>query len=232
LIAVAAMAGLAAWDLLESIAFGHQRMGFSAVLSAVGALAWLIWAWSVPEAWLTPVSVSIAFAAVQLAKVLAYAMLERQAGSFSGSRHRVHWKQEILQPALPFYWLAIVAALTSQVPILFLAEHAGQAEVGLYNVGFRVVTPLQMLLVTAFTALYPGLSRTASSASPRFGQLVRDALIGTVALGTAGAILISSVRHEVVLLLFGPAYVAAAEPVAALSWYSVLLAISSLIGCG
>src|SRR4029078_4856123 len=51
-----------------------------------------------------------------------------------------------------------------------------------------------------------------------------------VVLGTAGAILISSIRHEVVQLLFGPAYLPAADAVAVQCWYSVLLAVSTLIG--
>jgi len=233
LLAVAAMAGLCAWDLLESVAFGHQRMSFSSALSLLGAVAWLVWAWTVPEAWLTPISVSIAFAVVQVVRVLAYIVLVRRAGWLSQTSSRImysEWRRDLLEPALPFYWLAIVTALTSQVPILFLAARAGQAEVGLYNVGFRLVTPLQMLLVTAFTALYPGLSRAATTANSPFDRMVRGALIGTVALGTAGALLISALRDDVVLLLFGADYLAAADEVAALCWSSVLLALSTLMG--
>ncbi len=209
------------------------RMSFSSALSLLGAAAWLVWAWTVPEAWLTPISVSIAFAVVQVVRVLAYIVLVRRAGWLSQTSSRImysEWRRDLLEPALPFYWLAIVTALTSQVPILFLAARAGQAEVGLYNVGFRLVTPLQMLLVTAFTALYPGLSRAATTANSPFDRMVRGALIGTVALGTAGALLISALRDDVVLLLFGADYLAAADEVAALCWSSVLLALSTLMG--
>jgi len=230
-VAVGAMAGLCAWDLLESVAFGHQRMDFSSALGVLGGVVWLVWAWAAPESWLTPVSVSIAFAALQAARVLAYLLLLRRTGWLAAGIQlgaRNEWRG-LLEPALPFYWLTIVTAVTSQVPILFLAIRAGHAEVGLYNVGFRLVTPLQMLLVTAFTALYPGLSRAATSSTSRFERMVRAALIGTVGLGTAGALLISALSNEVVVLLFGVDYLAAGDAVAALCWYSVLLAVSNLM---
>jgi O-antigen/teichoic acid export membrane protein len=227
------MAGFCAWDLLESVAFGHQRMDFSSALSMLGAAAWLVWAWTVPETWLTPLSVSLAFAAVQAARVGAYLVLVRRVGWLAKGAPRSRggdWRHDLLEPALPFYWAALITALTNQVPILFLAVRAGQAEVGLFNVGIRLVTPLQMLLVTAFTALYPGLARAATSSSAPFERIVRGALIGTVVLGTVGALLISALRREIVLLLFGVDYLAATDTVVALCWSSVLLALSTLIG--
>ncbi|HET6316979.1 MAG TPA: oligosaccharide flippase family protein, partial [Chloroflexota bacterium] len=121
-LAVAAMAGLCAWDLLESIAFGHQRMDFSSALSMLGAIAWLVWAWTVPEAWLTPLSVSIAFALVQAGRVVAYFVLVRRVGWLANRPSPAwqnDWRHDLLEPALPFYWAAMVSALTNQVPILF-----------------------------------------------------------------------------------------------------------------
>lgn len=231
--AVGAMVGLLALDLLESVAFGYQQMGYSSALSLAGAVAWVLWVWLVPAPWLTPLSVCVAFAVLQGARVVVYLVLVRRAGYLgtdpTDAEAPTGWRRALLEPSLPFYWLAIVTAATSQVPILFLAEHAGQAEVGYFNAGFRLITPLQMMLVSGFTVLYPGLAQAATTASPRFERMVRGALLGTVALGTAGAILVSALRLEVVQLLFGPAYLPAADAVAAQCWFSVLFAISTLM---
>ncbi|HEY3060225.1 MAG TPA: lipopolysaccharide biosynthesis protein [Chloroflexota bacterium] len=231
--AVAAMVGLLAWDLLESVAFGHQHMGFSSALGMVGAVAWVLWAWLVPADWLTPLGVCTAFAALHTARVVLYFGLLKRAGYLRrGAAHAEpgDWRAKLLEPSVPFYWLAILGAAVHQVPILFLAEGAGQAEVGYFNAGFRLIAPLQMMLVSGFTALYPKLAQAAIVAPPRFERMVRGALVGTVALGTAGAILVSAVRQEVVLQLFGSAYAPAADIVVAQCWYSVLLAITTLMG--
>ncbi len=157
LAAIGLLVGLSAWELFESVAFGHERMEYSAGVNLAGSLLWVVAAWAVPAHWLTPVHVSLGFAGLQLLKATAYGVVAYRASYMRGAVPKGQWSmaRSLHVQSLPFYWLALVTAATGQLPILFLAERSGTAEVGLYNVGYRLISPLQMALTTALMALYP-----------------------------------------------------------------------------
>lgn len=228
--AVGLLVGQSSWELIENIAFGHERMEYSAGINLAGSIIWVSAVWTVPDSWLTLFNVSLAFTTLQAGKTLVYIAVGSRAGYFRGASEISQRLSFLLRQSLPFYWLAVLTATTNQVPILFLAERSGQAEVGFYNAGFRLISPMQMLIMTALNALYPGLSQAAVSNNRQFMRLIQRVLLGITLIGTVGALSISLLRQEVVLLLFGPAYSFAADAMAFQCWYSVWLAIYSVIG--
>ena len=233
-ISVALVVSLSAWELVENVAFGHEHMEYTAGINLAGSVMWVLAAWAVPKEWLTPTSVSVAYASLQGIEALAYIGIAGRMGYLRKRAHTDTWSlaQSLLKQSLPFYWLAVLTAATNQLPILFLAQRSGQAEVGFYNVGMRLIYPMQMLLTTALTALYPNLARTGNGRGGEEGFLttVQTALSGLVLLGTSGALVISLLRQELVSIVFGKAYLNTADALAFQCWYSVLFAIFALIG--
>ncbi len=232
-ITVALLLAMSIWNLSECVAFGHERMEYSSVLNLAGSTAWCAAACLVPSRLITTLNVSLAFALLQGAKALAYAMLALHAGYLKRGPGPIRWwrtGRQLLAQSLPFYWLALLTSVTNEVPILFLAERSRSAEVGLYNVGLRLVSPMNMLTTTALVALYPGLSRVGPTEGEQFVRVTQRALLSIVAVGTVGAATISLLRLELVSLLFGTAYSATADAMAFQCWYAVLLAVLSLIG--
>lgn len=232
-LAVGLLIAQTAWDMVESIAFGHQQMEYSAGINFAGSLLWSVAAWGAPGYLLTPLNVTVAYVLLQTGKALAYLAASRGVGYLrrpSYSAECLREGRDVLSQSLPFYWLAILTAVTNQLPILFLAGQSGSAEVGLYNVGWRLVGPIEMIVLSALAALYPGLSQAAVSNNRRFLLAVEQLLFGITLLGTAAAVAISLLRFEIVQLLFGAKYVAAADALAYQCWYSVLLGVLSVIG--
>jgi O-antigen/teichoic acid export membrane protein len=231
-VAVGLLAGLTIWELAETIVFGHERMELAARVNLAGTGVWTAFAWLVPAVWLTPLSACAAFALIHGVKGVVFALtagrLARQEGAAPVISRALG--RELLREGLPFYWTALVVASTNQLPILLLAARAGTGEVGLYNVSFRLIYPIDLLIGTALTALYPGLSRAAFGDSAWFMSAVRRALIGIALLATALALAVSLLRREAVLVLFGPEYQRAADAMALQCWYTVLYSIHSVIG--
>lgn len=232
-IAVALMVGLATWDLAESVTFGHEQMKLSSVINLLGSGLWAMLIWAVPASLLTVYTISGAFAMLQIVKAIALLLAARRAGllgtrpSSIAHASTMRW---LLGQSLPFYWLALLTALTNQVPVLLLAERSGHAAVGLYNAGFRLVNPIQMLIMTALTAMYPGLSRSAVADAGSFAQTVQRAFVSIAVLGSAAATAVSLVRSEVVTAIYGSDYLQAADAMSFQVWYTLLLGIYSLIG--
>ena len=231
--AMGMMIGQSAWDLLEYIAFGHERMEYSAGINLAGSAIWMFAVWGAPRAWLTAAHVSLGYALLQSGKALAYGLAVRRAGYARGGARRASWRASatwLAGQGMPFYWLTLLTAASNQLPVLFLNHRSGAAQVGLYHLGWRLTNPLQMLVLAALSALYPGLSQAGAADAGRFMRSVERALVGITLLGVAGAAAISLLRQEVVLLLFGPAYRATADAMAYQCWYTELLSVYSLIG--
>lgn len=232
--AISLMAGMLIWDSIESVAYGYEQMEYSAAINLLGSILWVIVAWVVPVLWLTVFNVSLAFMVLQVGKAIVYWGVSVKSGIFRGRldfRQIGNYSRQIIGDSMPFYWLALMTAVTTQLPIFFLAERSAKAEVALYNIGFRLINPLQMIILTSLTALYPVLSRYGGGRdNTRFMSANQKAINGIVIMGTLGALIISLLRNEVVFILFGSAYQLTADALAYQCWYIVLYSILCMIG--
>jgi O-antigen/teichoic acid export membrane protein len=233
-ITVGLLIGQVGWDLLETIAFGHERMHFSALINFIGSLIWVLLAWIVPQHWLTAFTVGFAFALLQIGKAIVYSIISKKAGYFSGNFNFFIWKEcglSLISQSIPFYWLSILTASVGLLPVIFLSNMGGTTEVGFYNVSNRLINPMQLLILTAFSALYPGLSKIANNGDGnQFLRTIKQGFISIIIIGTTAAILVSLLRREIVFLLFGSSYLPAADVLAYQCWYSALFYIYNLIG--
>jgi O-antigen/teichoic acid export membrane protein len=221
------------WDLAESIAFGYERMQYSAVITLSGSLLWVAAVWLAPRVWFTPLNVSFVQALLQLGETAVYGVIGwRRIHSFP-TLQQIPWREksrELLGQGFPFYWLALLTMGVNQIPILFLAGRSGNAEVGLYNASYRLIAPPQMILLAALTALYPKLSRDSADDKEQFLFVNKRALLLITLFGTAFAVGIGLMRQEIILLIYGTTYRLAANALYYQAWYTVLLVIYSLIG--
>ncbi len=228
-VVVGLLLGLLIWELVESIAFGQERMEYSSGINIAGSVIWVVFAWMAPCSWLTLFRVCLAFALLQGAKALAYILAGKLSG-FLRINVRDNQYGYLLRSSMPFYWLALLSIPTIQLPIFFLLERSGQMETGLYNAGMRLAGPFQMVMYTGTTALYPVLCKLAVSDKEQFMQKIRQILFVFVIGGTIGAFAITILRYELVTVLFGSSFYLAANTLSFLCWNMVFLAIFALIG--
>lgn len=225
--------GLIVWDTTESISFGSQRMEYSSGISALGSILWALWIWSLPRSTLTVASVSFSFAMLQILKAGAFtSQLKRiapTAGPWDLSSARGEFRRLIVD-SFPFYWLALLTMFQIQIPILLLAERSDPTQVGLYNVGFRLLNPLQLLMATGLSALYPYLSKAKVHDPARYMKTIELAIKITIFVGSGLAMVISFIRVEVVKILFGSPYLKSADAMVFQCWYTVLYAMLCLLG--
>jgi len=227
--AVGILMGQLMWDLIESVAFAYERMEYTAYINISGSVIWVWLAWTVSYSWLTPFSVCLAFALLQGIKTIIYFVIVKQAGFLKGKMNLIQCIH-MIQQFIPFYWLALVGTVSIQLPILFLADRSGHSAVGLFNVGYKLLMPIQMLSNTLMTSLYPGLSQNGIKDGEHFMLVIRQVLLGIIIIGTAMATFISLFRSEIILIFFGNKYTPSADVIAFLCWHTIFLAIFHLIG--
>lgn len=224
--------GQLVWDCTESVMFGLQNMVMPSVINLIGSVTWVCIIWLMPSPVLTSRLVVLLVALLQAGKAIALTRLLLRSDRIQRpmySRITVEYRT-LVREGLPFYWLAIMTAAVSSIPILFLGLRSTSAELGLFNAPARILSPLQLLLSTGIAVLYPMLSNQSVSDHTAFVQTVRKAMVAIIIVGSCLGLCVSLVRTEVVLLLFGPEYEQCADILMYQCWFTLLLAIYSLIG--
>lgn len=225
--------GLIIWDTTESISFGMQRMEFSSRTNTLGSAIWVLWVWCVPASLLTIATVSLSFALLQIFKAVLLSWQVKRVIPPAYPLDRPSLKKDartLIKDSLPFYWMMLLETMQGGLPVLILAQRSNPEQVGLFNIGFRLLRPLQLLFLTNITVLFPYLSKAKQKNPAQYMRAMERALKITLVIGGACAFLVSLLREEVVNLLFGEKYGGSADAVAYQCWYTVLWAIVMLIG--
>lgn len=214
------------WEPLEAIAFGRERMTVTSAWNTIASAIWCAAVWLLPADRLTlPVAVG-GTALVQALKLAGLGFSMRREGAFRGSDQA----PSLLAEGLPFYWIALLTMAATQLPVMALLAGSGAAETGLLGAGMKMALPAGMLVGSALSAAYPGLSRAALTDLDRFKSTLSSLFASVAGIGSAAAAAGTIFRIELTDLLFGPEYGGAANLMAALLWWSVLSGVFSTIG--
>jgi len=231
--AILLLIGQMMWDTTESISFGLQQMQFSSRTNTIGSAIWLLWVWCVPASVLTVAAVSFSFALLQISKAVLLGWQVKRVLPPAYPLARATLKKNALSlitASLPFYWMMLLETVSHGLPVLILAQRSNPEQVGLFNVGFRLLNPLRFLFLTSTSVLYPYLSNAKAKNPAQFLRVIEIALKATLVIGSACAFLVFLLRVEVVSLLFGEKYSGSSDAMAYQGWFIVLLAIQYLFG--
>ncbi len=220
-------------DIVESVAFGLERMELSAVLNVSTTLIFVVCLYILPKSFWDVERILTVGVVLQLVKFAMYYLVLRNLG-FVKLGYPLRQTSEVslalVRESYPYYVLAIFTMLSTQIPILFLEARSGTSQVAFYNLGYKILNPLQMALGLALVALFPNMSRVYVEDKARFQTIVYKALVSLAGLGILGSFIMSFFRKEIVLVLYDQRYAGAAAVIAFQCWYTVWFAIFSLIG--
>jgi O-antigen/teichoic acid export membrane protein len=208
-------------------------MEFTSRTNTIGSAIWLIWVWCVPLSVFTVAAISFSFALLQILKAITLSYQVKRVIPYVHSSERSDLKKDALSliiTSLPFYWLLLLETLQGDLSVLILAQRSSPEQVGLYNVGFRLLRPLRLLFLTNISVLYPYLSKVKQENPVKYMRAIERVLKTTLIIGSLSAFIISLLRTEVVVLLFGEKYSGSADALAYQCWYINLWAIMILIG--
>jgi O-antigen/teichoic acid export membrane protein len=129
-----------------------------------------------------------------------------------------------------YFLLSIIGVIINQVPILLLQFNSTIDQIGLFNLGNRILSPLQMMLNMLLTALFPMLARLAVENRPLFANRITSLINIIVLTGIWGALCFALFSHDIVQLLYGDAYSTSANVILVQCWFTVMFAIACTIG--
>jgi len=231
--AIMLLIGQMMWDTTESVSFGLQQMEFSSRTNTIGSIIWVLWVWCVPASVLSVAVISFSFALLQISKAILLGRQVNRVIPEARPLDRSHLRKDALSlmiASLPFYWMMLLETVSHGLPVLILAQRSNPEQVGLFNVGFRLLNPLRLLFLTSTSVLYPYLSNAKVENPAQYMKVIEKALKAALVLGSACAFLVFLLRVEVVSLLFGEKYGGSSDAMAYQCWFIVLLAIQYIFG--
>ena len=221
------------WDTIESIFFGFEKMETSGIINLIFTLIWIAEIYIIPNSHFNVEVLAFAFLLNQGLKSLLYYFWMRRSifkkmPSTSFNNYSEH--VDFIKQSNFFFVLAIFSSIQNQMPILLLQFNSTVDQIGLFNLGSRLLSPLQMLLNLLLAALFPMLSRLAIDNKPLFAVRVKSLMNIIILSGILGSGLFALFSNDIVYLLYGEAYKTTARVILIQCWFTVLFAIFCTIG--
>lgn len=202
------------WNIAEAFSFGKQEMQYSASIGLAGTVIWFLIIFITPGKLLNLNLIILFFVIVQLIRALSFIFIEWRNKYFTQilSPSRLISSKELFMQSLPLYGSGLLTIPITQLPIIFLGNFSGKAEVGYYGIGNRLIVPLSIVSAHLLNAIYPILSKDFISDKESFYKNGRRFFLAIFIIGLLVSCSVSLFGKEIVSILFGLKYEPAIKP--------------------
>jgi O-antigen/teichoic acid export membrane protein len=208
---------LAFFTVYTAVLRAHERMDVYLLISAVVAVTQLIGIWAMLQAERSLLALVIVLDSVQLlAAIVAALACRHYLADF-----RWHWPIDrrqvghIAHVAWPFALLGALAVIYQRLGVLMLSSLGTNIETGWYAAASRVIEPVKILHFAVLGALLPALAKlTTTTDQPHpAARLFRRSWLFLLSISGLVMLAVMVFAAPLVAVLFGAAYLPAAEPV-------------------
>lgn len=226
--------GQTIWDTIESLAFGYERMEASGIINLIFTVIWILEIYLIPDSLFFVGLLTYIFVLNQIIKTFVYRLwIEKKILTrYIGTEEPIYPEdyKNMLRDGSSYFILAIFTAVQNQVPILFLQFNSRIDQIGIFNLGYRILSPLQMVLGMLLTAIFPMLARQAIEKKELFVKRIKNLLNIITIVGIWGSVGFTFFSMEIVKILYGEKYLGSATVIVIQCWFTVLFAIFCTIG--
>lgn len=221
-----------AWlDIVQAVAFGRQVMRFSSILTVVTSCIWVVGLYVIPLRLLTVTTVLGFYTGLQVAQTVVYYVLLARTGAFRATGEPyARGVRYYLRMGAPFLWIGLTGIVSIQLPVLLLAAFTNDAQVGLYNAGFRLVLPMTIMFSALSRATLPLLVTARQHSNVEFESKVNRLFSMVVFFGGLLALALTATAHESVPLVLGEDYRPAVSTFINQMWTAYVFAVLGVIG--
>lgn len=221
------------WDTVESVSFGNQIMKISAFIELAAAIVWTGSIYIVPDNLFDVKLILVIHIGIQIIKNAAYlswllasnVLKKKQPLDIPADSLNI-----IVKYSSSYFLLAVFTCMQNLFPLIFLERNTNLAQVGIFNVGYRILAPLQMLITVALTALFPNMSVLSFKNPTSFYEKCKKGIFFVMLTGITGCLLFTIFSEEIVLLLYGESFKQSARVISLQCWYVIFYGIFSFIG--
>lgn len=221
--------GNSIWDLSESIAFGRLVTKFTTIFNLIFSISWLSFIIILPVKIISIKLVLVIYCTLFVLKSLAYLYTVTKNYATGLSCVSDIGIKSIFVMSLPYLFMRGLGSLTDQFPILMLNGNCGNAEVGYFSVGSRLIIPITLTVSTALRAVFPYLTKLYEKDRPLFEQKVLQSFGFVFIWGSIMAAILVNTSNLWIPIFFGTKYVNSVETFNILAWFGVGMCFDLLL---
>ncbi|WP_336515901.1 oligosaccharide flippase family protein [Pollutibacter soli] len=222
---------LSIWDTLESVNYGYQSMKQPSIIQLFSTALWVVIILLLPSQYIQVNVVMGITVGLQILRTAVLYFRSQKNGFISlSAKNATPLKINLVRESSSFFLLSVFTLITTQIPVVYLEQNASDTEIAFYNIALRIIGPVQMLLLTFMNVLYPVVSRIFANDGEKFTNSIKNVYIFLMLLGNTGAFVLSLFSKEIILLMYGEAYVSSAIVFNVQIWYTILYSILCYIG--
>lgn len=216
------------WNYFEAIAFGYSKFRLTGLTGAVFAIVIFVSVFFGVKnsSQLTLALVIMASGGLLKLLVMSYFLNDLYSNKSASEQGNF----SLLVSSLPLYGTVLLSLPIIQMPVLFLSQFSGKAEVGYFAAISKFTVPITLLIHNLNTIILPKLSQKYTADKESFRIMTRNLFL----LIALGGILLSFVSgtfsREMILLFLGAPYDPASLPLALQFWITLNMMFHSFIG--
>ena len=138
-------------------------------------------------------------------------------------RSNIPTAKELLRDSWPLIFTEIVITIYMRVDKILIGEMAGNSELGIYAVAAVLAEALYFIPLSISSSLFPGIVAAKENNEALFQERLQRFYNIMAFSGYAVAVPMTFVASWLVPLLYGPAYVRAAQMLVGLAWASLFI---------
>ncbi|MFK5986449.1 MAG: oligosaccharide flippase family protein [Pseudomonadota bacterium] len=215
------------WQMFSGIAFSHEEFILPALLSLSERMLWLFLLWLAPSQWLTLSNIAFLFVSIQLLKSAILMILVYKKGYIAQTIEKS--SQNLIKIAAPIYWVELLVIVTDHLPILFLSSNSPAEQVGYFSASLKLILPIETMIATLMAVIMPSLSK-AHGDDVLFKKMVSNSVIAIIVIGIVISFITTLLSDEIIYLIFGENYQAAAIVLKYQIWFAILVAVLDFMG--
>lgn len=216
------------WNYFEAIAFGYSKFRLTGITGAALAIVIFtaVFLGVKDSSQLTLALVIMASGGLLKLLVMSYFLKEL----YSSKSASEQGDYSLLVSSLPLYGTVLLSLPIIQMPVLFLSQFSGKAEVGYFAAISKFTVPITLLIHNLNTIILPKLSNKYASDRESFKQMTRNLFLLIASGGMLLSFVSGTFSREMVLLFLGDSYDPASLPLALQFWITLNMMFHSFIG--
>ncbi|MBL8447869.1 MAG: flippase [Zoogloeaceae bacterium] len=172
---------------------------------------------------------AVALVAEQVTVAALLGWIARQEG-VGGSIGAATWAEvrRQLSQSWPLVLSGLAVACYTRLDRVLIGELLGDAEVGLFAAGMRIIESLFLIPAMIANAIYPALVSAHQAGPGVFGRKLEQLFLGMSAFGYLTALVMAFLGDNIVILLYGAKFAGGGEVLQTTAFAFVMIAISSI----
>ncbi|MFY9638064.1 MAG: flippase [Methanobacterium sp.] len=211
-------------NFFASLFQAYEKLEYQSIASVLNSILMLIGILILINYNYGLVTFTILYALVGGLILIYYLFISTKIFKFSRPKIEVDWDfwKPTIKTAAQFGLIGVFVTIYIWIDSVMLSFMQGNEAVGLYNAAYRIVLFLLFIPAVINSAIFPVMSRLYVSSSNSLEQIVEKYFKFMILIGIPIGVLITILSTQIIILIFGNAFLASAPALQILIWATVL----------